>query len=46
MPEKEKASKAFWVKPSTHRKVQKLKADKAFPTVDDAIKYLLKRLNN
>lgn len=46
MPDKEKAVKVLWVKPSTHKKVQKLKADKAFPTVDDAVKYLLKLLNN
>lgn len=46
MPEQEKVSKALWVTPSTHREVQKFKADKAHVSVDDAIKALLKLLNN
>jgi hypothetical protein len=46
MPDKEKAVKVLWVKPTTHRKVQKVKADKALTSVDDAVKYLLKLLNN
>lgn len=43
--EKEKVSKALWVKPSTHRKVQKYKADKAYVSVDDTIIALLKLIN-
>lgn len=38
--------KVLWVESDTHKEIQKLKADKAFPTVDDAVKYLLKLLNN